>query len=422
MSDTQPDGLPKTEIVSARPARKRPRKAPVAKEKDRPLHLQTHGAVWCVGLGLLAVMFALSFSPTDVEQVYTEGIGQLVGRFLAAVSGVFPFSLFEFLLLALLVWAVASCCRALYLVARRQRRLLNALGRGAILFLTVVLLLTVYFYFAWGLNYARAELVTRLGWQDLITSDEDGAIEDADIQELTLLCAELVDAANAAYAQAHGTDDLGRPSAPPSLRKVDKVIDRAYDRVARRLRLHSSFAVSRGRAKPVTASWVMCYMLMAGFYNPWTGEANFNRLSPAAKLPHVIAHEKAHQRGVTSEDEANFFGYLACVHSDDPYVRYSGYLFAQQQLLRELLRLDKDRGKALIQQRYPGVQRDVDAERAFWKKYHGKVAKVSHAVNNAYLKANRVKGGALSYRMSARLLVLFARQNNDSCLVERPAG
>ena len=155
---------------------------------------------------------------------------------------------------------------------------------------------------------------------------------------------------------------------------------------------------------------------LAGFYSPWTGEANFNPDLPPCQLPHIVAHEKAHQRGVANEAEANFLGYLACVYSDDPYVRYSGLLFAQRQLIIELLLRDRPRGEALLKQRLPGVQRDVNEMKAFWNRYEGRAHSVSLAVNNAYLRANGVEGGLMSYALSARLLVMYARHNAGSCL------
>ncbi len=391
------------------------------KEKDRPLHAKGHTVMWLVTLVLLAVMWAISMMPGLVEKVYTEGLGQLLARFLAAISGVFSFSLGEILLAALILWILAGLSRAVYYAIRRERRGLNALACGLLQLVTATLVLTCSFYLAWGLNYARAGLATRLNWEHGVNPGADRSLDDIDPEELARLCEELVEATNAAYAQAHGCEDIGRPSAPASLKRVDKIIDRAYERVADYLGLHPSFAVSRGLAKPVLISKIMCYGLLAGLYCPWTGEANYNRLAPGAKLPHIIAHEKAHQRAVASEDEANFFGYLACASSDDPYVRYSGYLFAQQQLLRELRRVDKDRAKELIARRYRGVRRDIEAEREFWTKHQGKLSEMSHTVNDAYLKANRVKGGTLSYQMSARLLVLFARQHSGSCVVQDAA-
>ena len=128
----------------------------------------------------------------------------------------------------------------------------------------------------------------------------------------------------------------------------------------------------------------------------------------------MIADGKAYQRCITSEDEANFCGYLACIHSDDAYARYSGYLFAQRQLLGELFKVDAERAKELLKLRYPGVQRDVDNLRAYWQRFDqgvaGEVGKASHAVNDAYLKTNGVKGGVQSYQLSAKLLIVYAKR------------
>jgi hypothetical protein len=66
--------------------------------------------------------------------------------------------------------------------------------------------------------------------------------------------------------------------------------------------------------------------------------------------------------------------------------------------------------------RLPGVQRDVNTVRLFWSQYRGPTQSISLAVNHVYLKANRVAGGVASYRMSARLLVLYARNNGGTCL------
>lgn len=201
---------------------------------------------------------------------------------------------------------------------------------------------------------------------------------------------------------------------------LDRDIDTAYKRVAVRLNLAPSFAVSRGPAKPVLSSCIMSAQLVSGEYTPWTGEANYNRDIPAANLPETIAHEKAHQRGVTSEDEANFFGFLACASSDNAYARYSAYLLAQRQLLRELSRRDAELAKDAGKGRNPGVKHDLEAITAYYRAHAGKVSQMQTKVNDLYLKANRVKGGVQSYGRSAALIMAFARSNGGSCVVPMP--
>jgi hypothetical protein len=142
---------------------------------------------------------------------------------------------------------------------------------------------------------------------------------------------------------------------------------------------------------------------------------------PASERPHAIAHEKAHQRGIASEDEANFVGYLAAAASPDPFARYSALLFAQRQLLTELRPRDPEGVDALLAERLPGVQRDVDAARDYWRRYEGRLRETQTRVNDSYLRWNGVEGGVESYARSVQLLVLFARTNGGSAVVT-PSG
>ena len=388
--------------------------------KDRGLYIKRRGLIILIGLVVLAIAWGVGQSADFVENVFANGFGQSIGRGLAMVSSVLPTSAAELLLFLVGSWFLVHVVRACWYVARRKRRALNAIACGALHFGSFAVVLLALFYVFWGLNYYRAPLIERQQWQEYAKASDD---TEAENEQLFELCSELVEQTNFNYYAAKGSEDYGSPSAPiAELTVLDGEIDVGYERVQAELMLDESFAASRGRAKPVALSSVMSMLQIGGFYFPWTGEANFNRVQPACSIPFVIAHEKAHQRCITSEDEANFFGFMACTRSDDPYVRYSGYLFAQRQLLNELMKVDQKRAIELVKQRLPGVQRDVDDLRAYWAQFDkgvaGEVGKASHAVNDAYLKSNGVKGGIQSYRMSAKLLIVYARKAGG--LVYRP--
>ena len=383
---------------------------PLSRERDRPLRLKRRVAIMLAGVLVAALFWVASAFPRAVETLYTNFLGQIVARALGAISAVAPFSVAEAMIAFLAGGCVTSVLCAAYDVARRRRGRWNALACGALRAGAAICILAAFFYAAWGFNYARAGLIERMNWQTFAS--------EAPTEELARVCEELVTLANIRYERANGTRDLGRPSAPNlDASALDAAIDHAYERVSVRLGLHPSFTHAHGPAKPIILSPIMSSLLILGFYSPWTGEANFNREMPPCRLPEVIAHEKAHQRGVTSEDEANFFGFLACIYADEPYLQYSGYLMAQRQLLAELLLRDRSRGDALIKRRDPGVQRDADAINAFSKKHTGRISKAGHAVNNAYLKANRVKEGVKAYQLSAKLILTFAHVNGGSLAV-----
>jgi hypothetical protein len=382
--------------------------------KDKPLRGKRRAIVAGVSVVAIAACWGLGQIPAFAEDFYARGVGAGISRGLSAVSGMLPTSVGELaVVLAFGWWAVAGASAA-WQVARRRRRLLNALACGVLGFSTFALSATALFYLLWGVNYLRPPLVERQQWQAHALAPESRAAQS---NELAALCEQLVEATNREYFAATGSEDLGAPSAPlAGLQVLDASIEEAFVQVQRDLDLEASFAAPRARAKPVALSSVMNWMHISGFYFPWTGEANYNRLQPAVSLPHVIAHEKAHQRCVTSEDEANFLGFAACIRADDPYVRYSGYLFAQRQLLSELMQLDAVKAQELLKQRFPGVQRDVDDVRRYWSRLEqgaaGAVGKVSAQVNDTYLKLNQVDGGIQSYRMSAKLLIVYYQRQN----------
>jgi hypothetical protein len=242
-----------------------------------------------------------------------------------------------------------------------------------------------------------------MGW----ASDE--AFE-VDVFELEALGEVLVKRVNASYLELHQLPDIGHVTGtgfdPLAL---DHSLDVGWARAARSLSLHPSTEVPRGRTKPLISSGLFTYLGIGGFYFPFTGEANINTWAPPWQQPHTRAHEMSHQRFVASENEANFMGFLAAVHSDEPLARYSGWLFAQRQVLRALIRLDVESGYDRLLMRYPGVQRDVNESRAFWTQYDGALSDMGNAVNDVYLKVNRVKGGTQSYGRSLRLIVSWAR-------------
>ncbi|MCC6466421.1 MAG: DUF3810 domain-containing protein [Planctomycetes bacterium] len=379
-----------------------------AMPKDRGLYVKRRGIVILAGLLVVVGAWGVAQSPQFVENVYAQGVSPLLTRGLSAATGFLATSVAELLMLLAGLWVLLPALYAFYNIARRRRRMLNALACGTLRGLMLASVTVALFYLFWGVNYARAPLVQRLDWTEHSAQPKDA---EAQREELQALCEALVQAANDSYLAAFSSKDIGRPSAPlTDDASLDAGIDEGLDRAAEDLKLDEAFRHSHGRAKPVALSSLMSRFQIAGFYSPWTGEANFNMEQPGHQLPLSIAHEKCHQRGVTSEDEANFLGFAACVRADDPYVRYAGYLFAQRQLLGELLALDGEAAGELVAQRLPGVQRDVDTAREFWLRHEGALAEASHAVNDAYLKTNGVQAGVRSYGASAQLLVVYARK------------
>jgi hypothetical protein len=163
-----------------------------------------------------------------------------------------------------------------------------------------------------------------------------------------------------------------------------------------------------GDVKWPLISPILARLGITGIYSPFTAEANVRKGLPAAFLPQTMAHEKAHQRGVANEAEASFIGFIAAAVAPDPLARYSAAMFAQAQLAGALRSMAPDERRRILASRLPGVERDIRDLADYFQQYAGIGNAIGSAVNDRYLRANRVPGGIQSYARSVRLLVAWA--------------
>ncbi|MDE5583944.1 MAG: DUF3810 domain-containing protein [Ruminococcus sp.] len=83
------------------------------------------------------------------------------------------------------------------------------------------------------------------------------------------------------------------------------------------------------KAKPIQFSYFMSQSHLSGIYFPFSLESNYNTDMISSELPETVCHELAHLKGFIQEDEANFISFFATTHcSDDINFQYSGYIEA----------------------------------------------------------------------------------------------
>jgi hypothetical protein len=358
-------------------------------------------------LGVTLLLVPAVVAPSVFERFYVEGIGYASIRVLTALTAPLPFSVAEVVEVVLGLVVLAGLAISAVRVrrgtwTRQEAAWIVTTSLGSAISVGVFL-----FYLVWGGHYARRGAAERLGW-------EPADPTTASLDEVETVTQKFVDVVNAHYELIHGTIEADKITGLPSPAAADEAIDQGYLVVARKLDLPPAFSTPRGRAKPLASSPLFSWLGVSGYFFPFTGEANVNTGPPGWRLPHTIAHEKAHQRGLASEDEANFFGFLATIHSDDVRVRYAGYLFAQRQFLRVLLYRDDAVARRLIEARHPGVQRDVDASILYWMGYRGAGMELGSAVNDAYLRINQVEGGTAAYARSCELALAWVRRQGGA--------
>ncbi len=137
---------------------------------------------------------------------------------------------------------------------------------------------------------------------------------------------------------------------------------------------------------------------IAGIYNPFTGEANVDNALPSLPLIFTTAHEIAHGYGVTSEAEANFVAYLACMQSGNPVGKYSAAYAIWRQIAHEINKTYPPEDLKILASQIP--QPLYDDRQAILQKYYrykGYFPNVTDAINDTYLKIQGVQAGTEDY-------------------------
>jgi hypothetical protein len=379
------------------------RDAPVM-TSDVPLDPWSHLRVWLFCGGVLLVLRGLSRDPVWVERGYVEGWGTTVASGLAWWTSGVGFSVGEVVVGLLVVAEILSLLTAFAEVGAGRRRASNAVLAGLAHLVDLALFLGMIFYLVWGISYARPPALQRLGWEGLVV---EGEVTPEITRELHVLTELAQSQAHEAYRALHGSDDAGVVTTPRDGLDLNAAVDRGYARAGAALGLSSAFSDPRGPYKVPFGSELMSWAGIGGVYIPFTGEATVNGGPPRWSLVMTVAHEKAHQRMVASEDEASFYGFLACVHSEEPVLRYAAWQFAWRQLRRALASVDPVAVAALDARELPGLLRDRQAVADYWTPYEGWLEQLHGWMNDAYLKANRVEGGVLAYGRAGRLVAAY---------------
>ncbi|MCI0436019.1 MAG: DUF3810 domain-containing protein [Gemmatimonadetes bacterium] len=354
------------------------------------------------GAGAAAWAFSrwLARAPA-VAEAYGTRVGPALSRPLSQLTGLVPFSVAEWLVAAYVVWLLAVSILAVRSVIRRQRQVRNTLAGGARRVVRDAGVLVTLFYVLWGFHYARAGFAERAGWPEW---------NRAETVELIALTQAAIVAANQAYRDLHDTDDAGRPtSVADDTLGIDEALAAGWARAASVLGLSPRFVETYGPVKRPFSSDLLIRLGIVGIYVPFTAEANTLHGMPPVGAVVAMAHEQAHQRGVTGEGDASFIGFVAAALAPGRLGHYSAAVWAQNRLATALARADRAAYRRLSDTRLPGVRRDLNDLSEFLSRTTDIGQRLQAAVNDRYLRANRVPGGVANYGLSTQLLITWAR-------------
>lgn len=173
--------------------------------------------------------------------------------------------------------------------------------------------------------------------------------------------------------------------------------------------------------KRIHFSFFMSQTGTLGMYLPMFEEANLNDHLVDAQIAYCMCHELTHTRGIIQENEANFYGMMAAIRSENPDIRYSGYLGIMEYLQPEMDEISsayKERIDAVSAVLRKTIGNDIYRyhEETYWKEHEDEVIiptevvnEVQNTVYDTTLVMQGVEDGSKSYdRVVGALLDYFA--------------
>ena len=320
-------------------------------------------------LTFLLLFVAISRWVPSLAEGYALHVYPVVSAVLSALSSLFPFSLEEVLVVGLLLWMM------IYPVLKRRKKK----NWKFIISKEVEVLAWIYvwFYLGWGLNYFRYSIYVRT--RTVPAHYEEQAFRD--------FLTAYTDCLNASYVS--GTR--------PDIRKMDREIKEFY----RRLPAIYGLAEPREFQRPKYFTFTALYsgVGVLGSMGPFFAESQLNADLLPVQLPFTYAHEFSHLLGVSSEAEANYWAYQACIHSSFPEVRYSGYLgILPYVLVNASSVLSEEQFREWVKTIRPEIIGEYERKRVYWQeKYSPFIGRLQDCLYDWFLKGNRIASGKKNY-------------------------
>jgi hypothetical protein len=305
-------------------------------------------------------------NPMIVEHYYSQKLYPFLASFISSFSMRVPFSLDDVFYFLLILGAILI---VILIIVRKI-----SIKTSGLLVLNVLAAGYVFFYVLWGFNYFRADLNSRIDLESGI----------ADEEHFMMVFGDLAEATNKSYTRF---DDFNEE-------EVARLIEDSYRQLATVLKL--KYPGGSRRAKPITLSGFFAQAGISGYFGPFFNEVHLNSNLLPVEYPFVLAHEKAHQFGITGESEANFYAWLVCTGSNSSQLRYSANLVALRYFMHYGYR--QEGYKEVVSRIDERVIDDIRKMQQHWIQLRNeKVENVAAKMNDAYLKSNQVEKGINDY-------------------------
>lgn len=339
---------------------------------------------WLIALGACVaalVLLCVLKSDPAVSEFLARTFSRAWVWFFAHIFGWLPVSFYELFIIAAVAGVVFSLVKIIINLKRKEG--MRALKVVVILATACVGFASVFTATA-SVCYNRSNIP--LGREQFTVSD----------RELFDACEFYVTRLNEVSARLERDDD-GIVKNPYTTKELGDILQKDFEC----LDVYDGFfSPYTPQAKGMASSFFMSALSLTGITFVPFGEPNINVQNPACDLPHTMAHEMAHSKGVMREYEANITANYVCLNSSDDFVLYSGLTNTVYDLLDLYLAQtgDNEGHDAFYDMLDDAISAENVAVFRFWMNQSSFFSDISEWFNNLYLKLNGQTGGTDSYR------------------------
>lgn len=276
----------------------------------------------------------------------------------------------------LIFFTLAVIVFAIWHIVQKQRRF-----KGIYLAINTFMLIPAAFFWLWGLHYGISETsLQSIQASKEITSEDILWTIEKSMSTRALLCNEA---------------DSISPIWPANLQRQMEANALLW---VKNTLIENS--LPHQHPAGTMRYWPEGFLLrwgISGMYFPFSGEPTVDKGLHAIRVPHTILHEWAHSYGYTGEGDCNLIGYLACMKSNDPFIRYSAYLERLKDELYLMAIIDYDKYMTLKEKLPAPIKRDFRSIRQHHLKYKGRLSDTGEWMNDRYLKSMGIEDGTDNY-------------------------
>ncbi len=345
-------------------------------------------ATLCLFISALILRF-FAYRSTAFADFFNQHIASFFRFVMAKLFGFLPFSVAELLILLIPLWLFLLVFFGIRAVRSKKK-----FYRFVRVTLSIPLWIYILFVFTYAIGYQATPLAERLALPDVTVTKEN-----------LLSTAEWAAEEARSLSQGFPKDpETGATQMPYTWGEMSDKLNETYASLSAEM----PFLQSHNTAlKPIWLSDPMTYTGIVGVYTFFTGESNVNTTYCDYSTVFTAAHEMAHQRGVAPENEANFIAFLACIRSNDPYLRYAGYMNLLDYLWNAIYATDKETFQAFTALYNTDMQGDYKAYMKIYSDHRNQtVSNVASSVNNSFLQSQGTPG-VISYSLVVTLAVQY---------------